>query len=319
VIRRATHPDPGRRYTTATELAADLRKIASKPTRTIRTGAPAGRARPTSGHSALSRPANVLVTPAGLATPRPAGTGAFPGRPKSPFNPTKTAPQASSGSGLVIFLLLALIGCAVVYLMMKGRESPATPPEAPEPSNVPGVLLPGASSKVPDAPDTRAENDPADLLKRARISIRHRVSPVIESSRRDLKENVYVYRRALEAAQAASNGLSSKEEERFENAISENFPEWVSGGDRITGTVPTAFRVISGAEDLHNTYLEKQSVINGAFDREMRSLSGIYILELQNQIEQLSREGNKRAVKALEAEIRTVSQAPERFRSIMGQ
>jgi hypothetical protein len=75
--------------------------------------------------------------------------------------------------------------------------------------------------------------------------------------------------------------------------------------------------VVSNAEDLHNTYLEKQSAIKVNFEREMNSLSGIYILELQNQIEQLSKEGKKRAVKALDAEISIVSRAPERFLSIL--
>jgi serine/threonine protein kinase len=326
VIRRAMHPDPSRRYTTATELAGELRKIAAKPTRTIRTGAPAARPA-TSGHSALSRPvsalsrpANALVTPARPAAPRPVGTGAFPARPKSPFNPTKTAHQTSSGSGLVIFLLLALIGCAVVFLVMKSGQKPATPQETPTPAPIPGGALPGASSKVPDAPSVGEETDPSDLLKRARISIRHRVSPVIESNRRDLKENVSAYRRAIEDAQsAASDGLSSGERKRLNNAISENFREWASGDRRISGNVPSAFRVISGAEDMHNAYLEKQSAIKSNLDREMKSLSGIYVLELQNQIEQLSRGGDKRAVQALEAEISTVSRAPERFRSIMGE
>jgi hypothetical protein len=178
----------------------------------------------------------------------------------------------------------------------------------------------GRPPRLPSRRRPRISSDPADLLQRARVSIRHRVSPAIESKRRDLKENVAAYRKALEAAlAAASEGLSSAEKERVENAISENFPGWATGREHITGNVPTAFKVISGAEDLHDTYLGKQSAINGAFDREMTSLSGIYILELQNQIEQLSREGKKRAVSALEAEISTVSREPERFRSIMGQ
>ena len=70
-------------------------------------------------------------------------------------------------------------------------------------------------------------------------------------------------------------------------------------------------------EDLRVGYMEKQAAFQQRFDAEITSLTGIYVLDLQNRIVRPEKDGNSRAANAVEQEIRAVYTNPGRFRSIM--
>lgn len=151
-------------------------------------------------------------------------------------------------------------------------------------------------------------------MGRARAAIRQRVGPAIESHRRDMRSSLSDYKTALEAAAA---DLPFTDRERVETAIADNLRVWESDGHRIPQTPPAAFGAIGGAGDLHSRHFEKQAAIQRTFDTAMSSLAGIYVLELQNLIGSLEKDGNTTAADALEEEVRAVNADPNRFRSIM--
>ena len=123
VIQCATHPDPNRRYAAAMDLAKELVSIAAMPYRTLRTGAPPSRIKPVRGVSAVSRPVHRA-----LSRQATAGT---PPRPQGQFHQTIKPTKQSSGSGLVIFLVIAAVIAVVGFLFLKGNQDEATVPKSP--------------------------------------------------------------------------------------------------------------------------------------------------------------------------------------------
>jgi serine/threonine protein kinase len=324
VILRATHPDPGRRFASAAELARELANIAAMPNRTLRTGTPAMKVTPNAGvpaisrpvhragaapaHSALSRPVHSALSRRSAAPPTPSPATAL--RPKGSYSNPKPLAKQSSGSGLVIFLLIALIGAAAAYFVMKGKSAaPVSPPQAPA-ATVKTAPDPSPAPAAKEEP----ELDPADVLRRARSSIRQRIGPTLESHRRDMKANLGDYRKAMETA---AEGLPPGDRERISGTLSENLRIWGDNGDKLPETLPSGFRAVDGAEDIHTGHLEKQAAIQAVLEDEIASLSSVYVLELQNQIEQVSKDGNARAVSALEEEVRAVEGNVKRFREAM--
>lgn len=300
VIQRATHPDPARRYSSAMELACELGIIAALPNRTIRTGPPVARAGPVGVSPALSKPAHsALSKPASALAPRPHGA----------FNPPQSVVKESSGSGLVIFLVIALAAAVAVFFLIQGNKRP---PAAPAPPPQAGGTSPPAELAPEPAADVKAS--PEDVKRRVRASIRQRVGPAIESQRRDMRTNVSDYKSALEAA---AEGLPLVDKERVGTAISANMREWESDGNRIPESVPAGFRPIDNAVDLHTEYFGKQAAIQRKFEADMATLAGVYVLELENQIGKLEKDGNAQAADALEEEVRAVNADPGRFRSLM--
>lgn len=208
---------------------------------------------------------------------------------------------------MVIFLLIALIGAAVTYFVMKGKSAaPVSPPQVPAATE----QTPPRPSPAPTAKE-ESEPDPADVLRRARSSIRQRIGPALENHRRDMKANLSDYRKAMETA---SEGLPQGDRERISGTLSENLRIWEDNGDKLPETLPAGFRAVDGAEDIHTGHLGKQAAIQGVLEDEIASLASVYVLELQNQIEQISKGGNARAVGALEEEVRAVEGNIKRFR-----
>jgi len=106
--------------------------------------------------------------------------------------------------------------------------------------------------------------------------------------------------------ESAAEGLSLRDRERISETLSENLQIWEGRGHKLSETLPTGFREVEGARNIHASYLKKQVAIQQDLEREMISLAGVYVLELQNQIEQIGKDGNARTVDALEEEVRAV-------------
>ncbi len=331
VIKCATDPDPNRRYSSATEVAKELLKIAMMATRSLRIGAPVQQGNAPSfskalppvptkpspkevskpAHSALSQP--VRTGRATLFIPAPAlskPVAATSPPPINRLNQPKTLSKESSDSGLIIFLVAALIIAVIAFFVIKDRQSGSPLPPSPPPTSAGEEKpIPPPSSKP--VKEKVNELDPTEVLRRARSSIRTRVAPSIESHRLDMKNNLGNYKTAIESA---AESLYLKDRKRISKTLSENLGIWETSGYELPESLPSGFGAIEGAEDIHASHLGKQVAIQRDLEREMASLAGVYVLELQNQIEQIAQDGNARAVDALEGEVRAVEGNVERFR-----
>ena len=299
VITRATDPNPNRRQMSAMELGKELVKIAALPSRTLRTGASAPRIKSMAGASAFPKPIyGALSRPTAASLKPKAATS--PG-PQKQFKPAKTLAKESSGTCLMVFLVIALIVAFVAFFTIKGIQFKAPVPDSPPTMAVKEKTLPPLSAGPVE--DEVVETDPADVLRRTRSSIRTRVAPSLERHRLELKDNLENYQKAMESA---AEGLSLRDRERISETLSENLQIWEGRGNKLSETLPTGFREVEGAQNMHASYLKKQVAIQQDLEREMISLAGVYVLELQNQIEQIGKDGNARTVDALEEEVRAV-------------
>lgn len=298
VIVRATYPDPSRRYTSALELAKELEKIAAIPNRMLRTGS-TPRAM---GSNAITR---VSAAPA----PSLPKARSAPPRPQSPFRQQKPVVKQSSGSGSLIFLLMAIVVSAAVYLVVKGNASQSAAPVPPQPVPPPTMAADPAA-----APVVQAQESPENVLRRARAAIRQRVGPAIESYKRGMKANLLDFKTAMETA---SQEVSEGDRRLVDAALAENLRTWENDGHQLPQALPAGFKVLDGVDDIHAGYVEKQAAIQRKFETDISSFTGIYVLELQNHIGRLEKDGNTRAAEAVEEEIRAVDANPARFRFLM--
>ena len=307
VIMRATDPNPNRRYMSAMELGKELVTIAAIPNRTLRTGVSEPRIKSMAGASTFSKPVFSALSRPTAASLKPKEADS-PGQQKR-IKPAKTLSKESSGTGLVIFLVAALIVVFIAFLTIKGNQAKAPVPDSP-----PTTAAKEKTRPLPSAgpvEDEVAEPDPADVLRRIRSSIRTRVAPSLERHRLELKDNLENYQKAMESA---AEGLSLRDRERISETLSENLQIWEGSGHKLPETLPTGFGVVEGAGDIHASYLGKQVAIQRDLEREIASLASVYVLELQNQIEQIGKDGNARAVDVLEEEVRAVEGNLESFR-----
>lgn len=305
IIVRATYPDPSRRHTTALELAKELEKIAAIPNRMLRTGS-------TSRAMSSTAATRVSAVPTPSRPPvRSAAVLSAPARPQSPFRPQRLVVKQSSASGSVIFVLLAIVAAAAVYLVVRGnatsQSADPVPPQRVSPQTV-AVKEPSGVSVV------EAQESPENVLRLARSAIRRRVAPAIESYKLDMKANLLDFKNTIEAA---SLKIPAGDRGRVGATLSENLRIWENDGHRLPSALPAGFKMIDEVDDIHGGSVQKQVAIQRRFEAEISSFTGIYILELQNHIGPLEKDGNSRAAKAVEEEIRAVNQNPARFRSLM--
>lgn len=335
VILRALHSNPNFRYRSASELADDLEQISNTPSRALLTSA-----KPPSGARALATPGKALSARPALSSakpkPGPAALGSpsvLPGSSALPSakppseelvpdslralsaRPALRAPkpltgrsgtytsqkEGSFGLWLLLGLLVVIVIVTIMVLNKKTppQENATIPPEAEQLPVLPEDDGSAADSKI----------DPADALRNARTSISHRVGPRVESHKRDLKSNLLAFETALTELASA----------RFESGLKQIFAEWKAAGDRIPPVLPRDIANAEGARELLSQYLGKQKSLDETLAAEMKSQSGIYVLELQNQIEQLTKSGDEAAIDALEEEVRRVNDSPDYFSSIMGR
>ena len=299
IIFRALHPDPKFRYGSAEELAGELEKISASPSRALLTTA-----KPAPGR-ALAAPGKAPAAARPLSAPGRAPLS--PPKPHSALGGAKPATRVASSesSALPVILVSLLVVVVVIAFVVLSKKDPQPPagaaPPAPE-----APKLPGATPAEKGKPEEVA-SDPTAPLRNAKISIGHRVEPLFESHKRNLKSNLLAF-------EAAFRELPSV---RFESGLPELIAEWESRGSRIPEALPGAFANKAGASELLADYLGKQKALEDALTSDLKSQSGIYVLELQNQVELLSKSGNQAAVDALEEEVRRVEADPGYFRSIM--
>lgn len=309
IILRALHSDPNFRYRSASELADDLEQISNPSSRGLLTSA-----KPPSGGRALAAPGKALSARSALPSTKPfsgmaapAPHGALSARPalRAPKPLTGQSgthtPQKESSFGLWLLLGL-LVVIVIVTIMVLNKKTPPqeNAPLPPEAEQLP--VLPEDDGSAADS-----KTDPADALRNARTSISHLVGSRVESHKRDLKSNLLAFETAL--TELAST--------RFESELKEIFAESKAAGDRIPPVLPRDIANVEGARELLSQYLGKQKSLDETLTAEMKSQSGIYVLQLQNQIEQLTKSGDDAAIDALEEEIRCVNDSPDYFNSIM--
>lgn len=280
IIRRATHPNPRSRYGSADELATDLRKIVSSTPKTLVAGGPSP--------GVAARP---FVRP--FSPPSSASRGLV-------------KPKSSSAGPVVVVILLVFGVIVAAVIAVNARKSPAENQQAPTEDIV--ASPPSAPAPSPPAAETAEKTrvDPDAAIDRARSAIKGRVSPDIESFKRDVRENTIAFERKLSVAIPGTS-----------EALERNFRSWKENKHLIPATIPEELTKHPGVGELHEEFLAKQTALEEKLSKSLGLQSGVYILEIENRIERLREEGDQAAISALESEIGRVRNDAGYFGSLM--
>jgi Protein kinase domain len=325
IIRRATHPIPANRYSSAAEMADVLQALAK---------------------------------PVGSQLPKAVSVS----RPVAPRRVAKKPKKASSGGSPVFLLLLVGVAGAAAYWYYKNRsvvivveppvaELVATPaPETvPSPDTVllseielPPITVPSSKPEpmVEKAPAVSAEPAPepertpepvpevvpipspveapkydvAGFFVRGRTAMKDRAKPMIESYQEKLKDNVTSLVRELERALRKTQHTRESSERIFAKDIA----EWRRAGNRLPEKVKGRLADYSEVFKSFSKHVEDQSAIDSEFNSNMAKLRNTYVEGLGRQLEKLKAANDKGAVKLIEEEMETIEKSPEYFSDLMG-
>ena len=295
VIKKAINPNPEMRYSSAAELGAALEAIAKSPAGALLT-------------TAAPSAARKIYTP-----------------------PKYQKKSSSSGLGFLVFLLV--IAAGVAYLVMNKDEILQTdvdvdPPEFTKPNTRVIDLNPKGENGNPSgkpAPETQQpnqnQNKPQDsskfdvprFLKDARASIGGRVRPYFEKVKSDTKANTKEYERELIALAAKLDPVISAHVEK-QLAIAQGKRE--ANNFSIPENMLDEVKIVPGASVLHQKYYSQQFRIIKSGANGIKAQAGIYILSLEDQIEQLKKKGDHAAVNEIKQEINKVKNREEYFTSL---
>jgi hypothetical protein len=205
-----------------------------------------------------------------------------------------------------VVLAVAVIIAAIFVIANKtqstndpGKEDPNDDvASSPQPDNG----SPGDAN--PDTSGTPVDADAA--IKKAISSIQTRLSPDIESHKRDLRVNATNFKVELGESIPADDAL-----------IQRNFELWKADNYRIPAALPQELREYSGVGALHTKFLAAQVSLHDKLSDRVELQSGLYILALENQIEPLDENKNGDTIRRIEEEIRRVQENLEYFSSLM--
>lgn len=279
IVTKATNPYPSMRYSTAAELGAELDKIASSPSGSLVT---TGSTR--SGKNIYSPP---------------------------------TYQKKSSSAGIVVLLLFLAVAAAAAYVVMNKDslfpEKQETTQEEASPKVV--HIDPNAKADVDAAAEdteTPKKLDVTAFLREARGSIAGRVRPFIEKSRSEVRTNTGAFERSMEDLIGDFQGAAKR-------AFREAKKEWDGNGHRIPESLPETVSELEGASELLATHLDKQTEILTTAAEGIKAQESIYIIGLENQVEQSRKVGDNEAISQIELEIEKVKTEDGYFRSLFGK
>jgi hypothetical protein len=314
IIRRATDPIPARRYSSALELASDLRTIT------------------TSVGPKVHRP-----NPA--KAPMPAGQR----KRKSAQRPKK-----SSAAPFIGILLIAAAIAALTYKHLSDQkaakeiadqkaaataaDAPAEAPPAdvpepppatpnlepvplpqPEPETPADTTLPAASPVETATPEPKF--DVPTFLSRARKIMHTRAEPIITNGNENLAKNLADFERNLKRA-LRKFGIKPRSEN-----VGPFLKDFIAGcendGNRISPTMPESLKLAPDFDALHAEFLKKQEAIDSLLVNDLSKLSATYILGMEKQIERLKPTDDPAAVNLLEEEIKLVLEDEKYFTELM--
>ena len=345
IIRRATNPVPELRYTSAAEIAEDLRAIA------------------------VSSGPKIMQTPARTGTNRPAS-----GRPIG-ATPAKNFPVVPL---IVVFSLVIVITVAVIYYFSRPQESssvasnedPATAPhENPiiplvKPNPIPVPEAPWAETKrepqpdpipnpppelkpelkpdpmpelkpepMPDPPPvteqpspdpkpdpvvaTQPKFDVAGFFVRARKIIKDRAAPLIAKCDANIKKNIVFFDR--DASREIRKIRSDWQQERDKRELEIYIKECKKNGNRIPG-IPVHpedddYPRGKDLKEIRQEFIAKQQAIDDLLMQEVSGLSATYILGLDKQIERLKTSQDAAAITLITEEVDSVRNNPDYFQN----
>jgi serine/threonine protein kinase len=304
IIRRATDPYPAHRYSSAHEIERDLHTIATS------------------------------------AGPRALKTAAH----ASPSRIKRKAIRQSSGNPALVFIIIAALAGGAAYLILSDKKQPAarpavegtnpappptqepekpiaetkekSPPPAPVEPVIPGALAaehpePAAGQISEPAPSSGEEPavvepkfDIPAFLERARGIMRERAAPLIQSHNQGLAKNTADY--GVSLTWEAKKITHKPTRDSVLKGVDEFIRKCKTEHNRIPAEPSESLTNLVGQDGIHEQFLKQQQAYEKNLADGLSSLSTVYILGIEKQIERLRAQDDPGAIRLLEDEIQSV-------------
>jgi serine/threonine protein kinase len=344
IIRRATHPSPDLRYTSAAEMARDLGAIttaAATPLAKLRTTAPSGK-RGAPVRRMLAAPSKsssgvVILAVIGVAAALLAGVLVILKRQEPPLtgtHPVVAAPPAP---------LPPQPAPPTVDQAPKPTPKPApepvaaapAPAPAPKPEPQPEVAktepVPPPPVAVTPVPATAPTFDVPGFFDRVRDLMRQKATPIFAAHATGIEKNYEAFERQITYKLRL---IDRDKRPPIEKRVDKAFETWRTAGKRVPetlkvldikpekpGTRHPPLRNKADQEkdfvnkviDIHEKFLAKQIKLDEALEVAMLDLSANYILGLTRQIERLTDPNEAPAVALIRTEISTTQDKAHYF------
>jgi hypothetical protein len=311
IIRRATDPHPENRYSSAHEIERELHAIATS-----------------AGPRALKTAVH--------AAPR--------GIKRRPL-------KQSSGNPALVFIIIAALVGGVVYLIVPAKKQPpvqtvpeataTVPPQTQEPEKPIAEITqepappPQVEPVIPEPPPaehpepgrneaSEPGEEPAAVapkfdihafLERARGIMRERAAPLIQFHNLSLAKNTSDYGVAL--TWEAKKITHKPTRNAVLKAVDEFIAECKADKNRIPDEPSDRITDMTGQDAIHEEFLKQQQAYDKNLADGLSSLSPVYILGIEKQIERLRSQDDPAAISLLEDEIRLVREDTEYFPGLM--
>lgn len=314
IIRRATQPLPAARYSSAAEMATDLRAISSSKAST---------------------------------GPR---TGPIRTNPPAPVRRKYPTVKKKSSSGSAAFVLLALTVVGAYFYLTK--EPPPAPIPAPTTATSPPKQIAEIKKNIPEetqiedpelAPDPKPEteikpematSDPTQtpsvvepitpdpevpkfdvpaFFDKARKIMLDRCKSSLTAHETALKSNVDDLEKACKRV---FRKLPADEETAIE-VMTEYIQEWKEEKFLIPSLIPTRLLQYSGTAEAYEEAVEAQALLDEKLQAELTSQAAVYILGLEKEIERRKADNDPGAVTLIQEEIDQTKETPKHFFKLM--
>lgn len=314
IIRRATQALPAGRYTSAQELAADLRAIQTSPASGI----------PRSPAVAGPRPA------------RPARTKAIVVKKQSSGMPQIVLLLVALGGGYAAYVHFSKPPEAVVIVPVEKVASAPAPalakpletelsapePQSPaEPAPPAPVTAPAEAPATPpeakmDAPQEITVPPKADLTEfftRARSVMKGKALPILSLHKANSKTNFTDFETALksEMRKVKVNG------ERLDPVVLPILESWRASAGTLPSDLTRQLSMVPDIETISSPFLSRQVGIEDTLAESLARLSDTYVAGLQLQAKRRATDNDPGAVALIEKEIKTTEAEPTYFRKLI--
>lgn len=282
IIRKAIHKDPLQRFSSCTEMAEALAKVA-----------------------ALKASAGLIAGSAASATSRSSSsTFKTPGKYVAP-----KPKQSSSGLGFIIFFLV--IAAAIAFFVMnqdaKVQVTENTPETAPSAQPTPPPV------EVKPEEVTMPGNE---LNTQALLDKLHRdINRDMEESREALIEQRLTITSELgEELMGLVGEMDSSEQAAAKNAITSYIASIKQDNGKIPANLPAEITSIPGSENIHTSSRDEQRRAQRNFAQKFRENESFYILELETAILK-NKDAPANALAPLQNELNRVQSDPSYFKN----
>ncbi len=329
IIRRATNPIPEGRYASTADIAKDLLAISSSAgPRLLRSPAPVSPMRKGVPVPSVKSPSNQPPIRPGRSTAAPQS------------NPPSGL--VGIVSLLVLIAVVWIIHSCVsnkqtTQSVAPTENTPANPPPVtpadireamkpnpkpkpepkhesvpvptPEPMPAPKPEFPPKPDKNPDpnagvgtkpqpAPNIPSF-DSADFIARNQKIVQAQATLLVAKHTKDLKNNFWDFEKSGQFVIRRLPKGRAFSENRFNATVG----NWKNTSGLIQKILDEELTIIPGISACHTEYLEKQTSIDRAFDKDLSQLAAAYVRKLESQLEPLKAAHDTPAIALLQEEI----------------